>query len=374
MAGTNTKKRTRCPNGTRRNPKTGNCEPKKAKSGVNTKHLEVNTNANANLTKNTKKRSRCSNGMRKNPKTGKCEATKNISKKVYKYKVKAKPRPKERKQKKAMQNELMELSRPYQAHKKAQIEKKRLAKLIKANNLQRTKAELKGGVVPDPDEGNYMSHKEYFSQPEKSANELDSYEKHLKDLKEQFQGLSKQIEQDLIAYLSSSEETGTVTDDTHQRVFQILSGQLVSKKTPKQIDVATSVLYYKNQKPDGIFHLLAKPKKIGRRHYHGYMFVWNNTIVLYQVGEQFRLNYMVGIKESVAISSPIGCFADDDKKGFVDAKEVLSKFYLAKLKDLSVDEFTDVITNMAERIGSDYDTITNGIISTWNGSVVTAFL
>lgn len=131
MAGTNTKKRTRCPNGTRRNPKTGNCESKKAKSGVNTKKLNNSRKVNNNRKTTNNQKATNSNSKK--------------TRKVYKYKVKAKPGPKERKQKKEMQNELMELSHPYQAHKKAQIEKKRLAKLIKANNLQRAKAELKGG-------------------------------------------------------------------------------------------------------------------------------------------------------------------------------------------------------------------------------------
>ena len=54
MAGANTKKRSRCPNGMRKNSKTGNCEPKKS----------ANTNRKP---ANTKKRSR----------------------KLYKYKVKA---------------------------------------------------------------------------------------------------------------------------------------------------------------------------------------------------------------------------------------------------------------------------------------------
>jgi len=98
---------------------------------------------------NTKKRSRCPNGTRKNKQTGKCEpkgsAANNVhkSKKVYKYKVKAKPGSKERKQKKTMQNELMELSGPYQAHKKEQLVKKALAKKISANNLRHAKKSLK---------------------------------------------------------------------------------------------------------------------------------------------------------------------------------------------------------------------------------------
>ena len=129
MAGANTKKRTRCANGTRRNPKTGNCEPKKAKSGVNTKKVNNSRKVNNNRKTNNNQKATNSNSKK--------------TRKVYKYKVKAKPGPTEHKrrrhreqaaaylQKKAMQNELMELSRPYQAHKKAQIEKKRLAKPLK---------------------------------------------------------------------------------------------------------------------------------------------------------------------------------------------------------------------------------------------------
>ena len=107
------------------------------------------TNKNTNTS--TKKRSRCPNGQRKNPKTGKCEPKKvkssgnnnTKSPKKYKYTVLNKPSIKSRKQKKAMQNELMELSGPYQAHKKEQIVKKALAKKIKANNLQQAKKSLK---------------------------------------------------------------------------------------------------------------------------------------------------------------------------------------------------------------------------------------
>lgn len=110
MAGTNTstKKRSRCPNGQRKNPKTGKCEPKKVKSSGNN---------------NAK--------------------TKVKASKKYKYTVLNKPSIKSRKQKKAMQNELMELSGPYQAHKKEQIVKKALAKKINANNLKRAAVALK---------------------------------------------------------------------------------------------------------------------------------------------------------------------------------------------------------------------------------------
>ena len=102
---------------------------------------------------NTKKRSRCPNGQRKNPKTGNCEHKKskvngnnNKSKKVAFRKVakrSTKPSAKQRARGKLMLKELMELSGPYQAHKKEQVVKKALAKKIKANNLQRAKKSLK---------------------------------------------------------------------------------------------------------------------------------------------------------------------------------------------------------------------------------------
>ncbi len=106
MAGNSTKKRTRCPNGTRKNPKTGKCEANNAKAN----------NAKANNAK---------------------------ANKVYKYRVKAKPSAKSRKQKKTMQNQFMLLSKTYQAHKAEQTVKRGLAKKIMANNLQRTKLSLK---------------------------------------------------------------------------------------------------------------------------------------------------------------------------------------------------------------------------------------
>ena len=101
----------------------------------------------------TKKRSRCPNGQRKNPKTGNCEHKKSVvrnnksgSKKVSVKKVSkrsTKPSAKQRARAKLMRNELMELSGPYQAHKKEQVVKKALAKKIKANNLQQAKLSLK---------------------------------------------------------------------------------------------------------------------------------------------------------------------------------------------------------------------------------------
>jgi hypothetical protein len=66
--------------------------------------------------------------------------------KTYKFKrVKAsnKPTAKERVKAKLMRNELLELSKAYQAHKANQVVKKSLAKKIKANNLQQAKMSLK---------------------------------------------------------------------------------------------------------------------------------------------------------------------------------------------------------------------------------------
>lgn len=107
-------KRTRCPNGTRKNPKTGKCEPKKS----------VKRNNNRNNRNNK-------------PKSSKKVAFKKVSK------TSTKPSAKQRARAKLMRNELMELSGPYQAHKKEQVAKKALAKKIKANNLQRAINNLK---------------------------------------------------------------------------------------------------------------------------------------------------------------------------------------------------------------------------------------
>lgn len=75
------KRQPRCPNGQRRNPKTGLCEPKV----VQTKNLESvrvininptrkNSHKNKSHNKTVKKRKpRCPNGQRRNPKTGLCE-------------------------------------------------------------------------------------------------------------------------------------------------------------------------------------------------------------------------------------------------------------------------------------------------------------
>ena len=70
----------------------------------------------------------------------------NKTRKTYKFKrVKAsnKPTAKERAKAKLMHNELLELSKAYQAHKANQVVKKSLAKKINANNLQRAKLSLK---------------------------------------------------------------------------------------------------------------------------------------------------------------------------------------------------------------------------------------
>ena len=112
MAGNSAKKRTRCPNGTRKNLKTGKCE--------------ANTSRKAN-----------------NAKANNAKANNAKANKVYKYRVKAKPSAKSRKQKKTMQNQFMLLSKTYQAHKAEQTVKRGLAKKIMANNLQRTKLSLK---------------------------------------------------------------------------------------------------------------------------------------------------------------------------------------------------------------------------------------
>jgi hypothetical protein len=132
MAGNSTKKRTRCPNGTRKNPKTGKCE--------------ANTSRKANNAK-------ANNAKANNAKANNAKANNAKANKVYKYRVKAKPsakannakanNAKSRKQKKTMQNQFMLLSKTYQAYKAEQTVKRGLAKKIMANNLQRTKLSLK---------------------------------------------------------------------------------------------------------------------------------------------------------------------------------------------------------------------------------------
>ena len=74
------KKRTRCPNGTRRNKKTGNCDTKTRKIAVKTKKrrkvkliIVKKLSPKVKTEKSKKERKRCPNGTRRNKKTGKCE-------------------------------------------------------------------------------------------------------------------------------------------------------------------------------------------------------------------------------------------------------------------------------------------------------------
>jgi len=66
----------RCPKGTRRNKKTGNCDPIQDKK----KELQVlsqkTVTVRHNTVKHTAKRRRCPNGTRRNPKTGNCDPVK----------------------------------------------------------------------------------------------------------------------------------------------------------------------------------------------------------------------------------------------------------------------------------------------------------
>jgi hypothetical protein len=64
------KKKARCPNGTHRNPFTGNCDP----IHKNTKKSPPKKSTPKNSPIKTKKR--CPNGTRKNKKTGNCEPNK----------------------------------------------------------------------------------------------------------------------------------------------------------------------------------------------------------------------------------------------------------------------------------------------------------
>ena len=75
------KRRTRCPNGTRRNKVTGKCEAKTKKIAVNQKKrrkvklIIVKKLSPKNKTEKSKKeRKRCPNGTRRNKKTGNCES------------------------------------------------------------------------------------------------------------------------------------------------------------------------------------------------------------------------------------------------------------------------------------------------------------
>ena len=62
------KKKPRCPNGSRRNPKTGLCEP----NIITINNSKNNKAKNKNIT-HKKRKPRCPNGSRRNPKTGNCE-------------------------------------------------------------------------------------------------------------------------------------------------------------------------------------------------------------------------------------------------------------------------------------------------------------
>ena len=75
------KKRTRCPNGTRRNKKTGNCDAKTKKIDVKTKKrrkvkliIVKKLSPKVKTEKSKKERKRCPNGTRRNKKTGNCES------------------------------------------------------------------------------------------------------------------------------------------------------------------------------------------------------------------------------------------------------------------------------------------------------------
>jgi len=115
MAGNTQKpKRSRCPNGTHKNPKTGKCEPKK---------------------------SSVKNNKANNVKSEKTKKVKIAFKKVSKKAVK--PSAKQQAHAKLMRKELLELSGPYQEHKKEQVVKKALAKKIKTDNLRYAKDKLK---------------------------------------------------------------------------------------------------------------------------------------------------------------------------------------------------------------------------------------
>ena len=67
-----TQKRKRCPNGTRRNPVTQNCDPiKKSSPKPSQEKIIVKKPKSPEITK-TKKRKRCPNGTKRDPKTGEC--------------------------------------------------------------------------------------------------------------------------------------------------------------------------------------------------------------------------------------------------------------------------------------------------------------
>ena len=65
----------RCTNGSRRNKKTGNCQPKnanKSKRCTNGSHRNKNTGDCDKNTSHSGTRKRCPNGYRKNKKNGRC--------------------------------------------------------------------------------------------------------------------------------------------------------------------------------------------------------------------------------------------------------------------------------------------------------------
>ena len=78
---TKPKRRTRCPNGTRRNKVTGKCEAKTKKIAVNQKKrrkvkliIVKKLSPKDKTEKSKKERKRCPNGTRRNKKTGNCES------------------------------------------------------------------------------------------------------------------------------------------------------------------------------------------------------------------------------------------------------------------------------------------------------------
>ena len=94
------------------------------------------------------KRTRCPNGTRKDPRTKECVKVKNKqqSKKIKFKRVSKKskkPSAKQIARAKKMRNELLELSKVYQEFKSEQITKKQLAKKINSSNLKLTKGKLK---------------------------------------------------------------------------------------------------------------------------------------------------------------------------------------------------------------------------------------
>ena len=71
----------RCPNGTRRNKKTGNCEPTGAKQAPKTAAAAKTAKKPSSVNVSTKAK-RCPKGSRRNKKTGNCESSGAAAKKV----------------------------------------------------------------------------------------------------------------------------------------------------------------------------------------------------------------------------------------------------------------------------------------------------